>query len=462
MKKINVKTKIALLISFAGFLTSLFFSLILYFELAEQPFDLLDSILKEEATRVIEYIDSDLKTEQDLLRDFNRYWVKIFDTQSGKVIFKSELAKRVNIKLLSPGKKITFKNEISNNLTAYTTEEKKDVIIRVNSYNITTPKGTYIVQIGRHIEGLENEVLNLLSVLVYGLILSMFLLFVISWVIAGKILKPVSIMKNLTQEISEKNIGVRVPVGEADDEFSQLAKTINKMLDRLQYSFKKQKDFLYNTSHELKTPLSTIRIGIDESLLNTSEEIPDKIKYNLTIMRKRILKLEKLIKDLLNLSALEAENVIDKKSINIANLLKSLIDDYEILTKAKNIKINCNIEYEKDILCDEKKIYRALSNLIDNAIKYNIENGTIEISIKKSGKFLLISISNTSMEISKEELPLIFEQFYRIEKSRSEDEGGSGLGLAIVKKIIELHNGNIKVESKNGWTTISISLPISN
>jgi signal transduction histidine kinase len=310
-------------------------------------------------------------------------------------------------------------------------------------------------------EKLEDEIWELVFGIAAGLIFSALALIAISRFTAGKILQPIGRMKDLTQDISEKNLGQRIPPGEGRDEFSELARTINRMLDRLQYSFVKQRDFLFDTSHELKTPLATMRLAVDEICTSDGENLPPFVSDNLLRLKNQVLRMERLVKDLLNLSSLETLVGIDPKPVQITELLSSLAEEYKFLADAQNIKMDIRIPKGLVIQGDGEKLHRAFSNILDNAVKYNVDGGRIELTCDQSAAELTVTVANTGPGVAEAEIPNVFDQFYRVEKSRSIPSGGSGLGLTIVKRIVELHGGAVKFESRQGdCTLVTVSLPV--
>ena len=283
---------------------------------------------------------------------------------------------------------------------------------------------------------------------------------IISRFVAGRILKPVGQIKELAKNISEKNLEQRIPVGEGQDEFNELARTINHMLNRLQYSFSQQRAFLFDTSHELKTPLTTIRLAVDDIRTADKEDLPPSVKENLFRLNDQVLRMERLVKDLLNLSALETAPGIDWKPIELTSLLSSLADDYQFLAEADDITLDVRLPKPFFIQGDAEKLHRAFSNILDNAVKYNIKGGRIELSARQFASEIRVTVLNTGPGVDESEISKVFDQFYRVEKSRSNQYGGSGLGLAIVKRIVDLHGGTIDFQSrKEGPTRITVNLP---
>jgi signal transduction histidine kinase len=201
-----------------------------------------------------------------------------------------------------------------------------------------------------------------------------------------------------------------------------------------------------------------MRLAIDEicSTGGESSLVPD----NLLRLKSQVLRVEKLVKDLLNLSALEVMGGIDSRPVDITGLLSGLLAEYKFMADALHIKMDVRLPPGLVVMGDPEKLSRAFSNIIDNALKYNQDGGRIEAIAEQSEAGLVITIENTGAGIAENELPRVFDQFYRIEKSRSSHFGGSGLGLTIVKRIVELHGGEIKMESRlEEWTRITVLLP---
>jgi len=455
----TVKTRITLLIVSAGIIGSLLFSIALFYELIEQPFELLDNILEEEAYRTASIFASDpfeAGSEDALLlhRELDRYWVQIRDEENQNLIFRSELAKQVNLPPLAPGLS-AIEEAVLPKLTTGT-GGNREMTFRVRSFRISLNGRTFAAQIARPMKKLKEEIVEMILVFFAGLIFSILGLTAVSRLLAGKILQPICQMKELTQMICEKNLDQRIPTGEAQDEFNDLARTINGMLDRLQHSFARQREFLFDTSHELKTPLATMRLAVDDLIASKLTE------ENLHRLRTQVLRMDRLVKDLLNLSRLETLSSLDRTLVHVSPLLSSLAEEYRFLAGTRRITMRVCLPDALAIQGDPAMLGRAFSNILDNAVKYNVEEGRIELIGKGSDAEIVITCTNTGPGIDHNQVPRVFEQFYRIEKSRSTRHGGSGLGLAMVKKIIELHGGKVSLESHIGeWTKVTVHLPHS-
>ncbi len=458
----TIKTKITWFIAGAGFITSLFFSVMVCVELLEQPFRLLDTILQEDAHRISQLVterreELRLKSFKEDSHEIYAHWLKIYGQNDQKIFYQSDLSKRIHIPLIPFGEKSTVWAVVSGKEGKFEGNGAEQMPFRVRSFLTRFDGRHLVVQIARPMEKLQEEIREVLIGLPTGLVLSAILLVIISRFMAGKILKPINNMKDLARHISERNLNQRIPTRKEQDEFNELADTINGMLDRLQFSFARQQELLFDTSHELKTPLTTLRLALDEIVVNEEENISPATLKSFSRMKYQVFRIDRLVKDLLNLSSLEAANVITEKSFDLLELLKSLLADYQILADAQEISIEMPVKDPLMILGDSDKLYRVFSNIIDNALKYNNEGGWVKIDISQSADAVMVAVTNSGPGVAQEDLARVFDQFYHVEKSRSTRNGGSGLGLTMVKRIVELHRGTVHFESKQGaWSRAAV------
>lgn len=222
-----------------------------------------------------------------------------------------------------------------------------------------------------------------------------------------------------------------------------------------------RREYIGNISHELKNPIFNIQ-GYVYSLIEGAKDDPNLLKKYLKRTSKNIERIISIIEDLDMISELEAGNInIHFKEFDMLSLTNEVIDIFEEKTEQKNIEIYFREKYNNPIwtIGDEHKIKQVLVNLIDNAIKYNYKGGRIKISFFDMDKNYLVEITDEGSGISSDDLPRIFERFYRTDKARSRDKGGTGLGLSIVKHIIEAHNQTINARSTLGvGTTFAFTL----
>lgn len=221
-----------------------------------------------------------------------------------------------------------------------------------------------------------------------------------------------------------------------------------------------RKDFVANVSHELRTPITSIK-GFSETLLDGDMHDTETIQEFLKIIYNESNRIQNLIEDLLALSKLEGDNyqlVLHK--IDARELVDSLVPALQYNAEKKGIKLTTDVE-DIQIKADKDRISQVIVNLVDNAINYTPEDGKVSLKLFQADQKVKIEVSDTGIGIPEEELPRIFERFYRIDKARSRSSGGTGLGLAIVKHIVEVHNGEIHINSIiDQGTTITVCLPV--
>ena len=230
---------------------------------------------------------------------------------------------------------------------------------------------------------------------------------------------------------------------------------------KLAYENEKKKDeLIVYLAHDIKTPL-TVVIGY-LSLLNEIDDMPtiQRKKY-LELVLNKSYRLEELINELFDIARFNSEKIIlEKEELNLNLMIEQIIDDFYPILNDLNKKINFKATKNLNIYADPDKLSRVFNNLIKNAINYSKDNTDIDINAKKSNNEIIVSVTNKGKMIPKDKLDKIFENFYRIDESRTSKTGGSGLGLAISKEIVSLHGGKIKVTSDKDKTTFIVILPI--
>jgi two-component system phosphate regulon sensor histidine kinase PhoR len=222
---------------------------------------------------------------------------------------------------------------------------------------------------------------------------------------------------------------------------------------------KVRSDFIANISHELKTPLTSIK-GFVETLLEGALDDKENSREFLKIIQRHTDRLNSLINDLLQLSYLESKEVnLTKEDFQLRSLLNTIISGFTTQLNKKNIKLINEIAPDIMAEADKEKIQQVFTNLIDNAIKFNKENGNIKIYARKDQNGIKVTVEDSGLGLPEKDIPRIFERFYRVDKARSRELGGTGLGLAIVRHAVELHGGAVGVESTEGlgskfWFTL--------
>jgi signal transduction histidine kinase len=281
------------------------------------------------------------------------------------------------------------------------------------------------------------------------------------WWTTGKALKPLQDIADAAERIHAKALRTRIPNPPGHDEIGRLVSVLNNAFDRLERSFAQATRFSSDASHELKTPLTIMRGEIETALSNDSID-PQNEKL-LESLLQQTHRLSAIVENLLLLSRADAGALnLRKEAVDFSGLCQELAADAEILALRHNIIISSTIENEVQVLADEWYLRRLLLNLLDNAIKYNLYSGKVEIMLAKSGDLASFRIANTGPEVSDEHQTRIFERFYRTEESRASEVVGSGLGLSICREIVLAHRGQIWMERpRPGWTAFAVNLPLA-
>ncbi|OIJ18878.1 hypothetical protein BKP45_15215 [Anaerobacillus alkalidiazotrophicus] len=284
-----------------------------------------------------------------------------------------------------------------------------------------------------------------LFALVVGIILTVYLTKVVS--------KPLIKISQTTREISNGDLDIKLSIS-GDDEVGQLAEDIRVMTKQLKDYRDSKRQFISHISHDLRTPITYIKgysaIMRDQEVINETDW-----RRNLDVIYNEAKRMEYLVSDLFQLTKLEeGKLVLYKERKNILSWLESIVASRQLMLDHQSIDCKV-IANNQEIVApiDEQRLGQAVINIIENSIRYTPKNGYIHLIVSEEDKNITIEIKDNGIGMSQEDLPHIWERFYRVDKSRSRESGGSGLGLAIVKEIVEIHGGSVKVKSEIGQGT---------
>ncbi len=285
------------------------------------------------------------------------------------------------------------------------------------------------------------------------LLLTVITVFILSRVITRPILK----MKKAAEQLSKGNHNVQLYT-QRKDELGDLATSINRLSQDLERLKNERNEFLGSISHELRTPLTYMK-GYTDIISRKNISITERDKY-IKIIQEETEHLTDLIKNLFELARIDHNEFdIRKERVVYGDLIAIVLARIHPVLKQKNIKLTFNCPENLIVMVDPARMQQVLLNILDNAIKYTPEERHITMAVIQKKNEILTTISDTGDGIPEKDVPFIFERLYRAEKSRSRASGGSGLGLTIAKEIVELHGGEIRVESTSGkGTTFIISL----
>lgn len=464
----KARTKITVWTSLFTLVVAITFSAFVMYELIEQPLRLIDREIRDINDLAIQNIsvNSSTSATPDKVTQhlFDRYWIKVVDDQK-RIVLKTPMTDHVEIPSRVDDNFYFERRDIAVEhiwIGKEDREELDDITGKALTFRVfqevrTVNNKTYNLLIARPIPILELEMKELIFEILLWVFLCTIFVVIASYYLSGNILKPLSKINSLIKEINDTSLSKRLPLGKNRDELHTLSLSLNNMFDRLQFSFDHQKEYIGNASHELKTPLTVLMLGSEKILQDDlSTSVRGMVNRQLDTLRR----LSKMVRNLLEISRLEQHESFDKERIDLKPLVLHITEEFEDILMSKNIHLHSDIE-TAIVLGDHEKILQMLINLLDNAIKYNLpNNGEIWISVRHVGDEVAFSISNTGTTIPKESLGKIFEQFYRVEKSRSTMFGGAGLGLAIVQQIVDLHQASIVVTSDStGISRFIVNFP---
>ncbi len=244
-------------------------------------------------------------------------------------------------------------------------------------------------------------------------------------------------------------------------EVEDIAENFNSMLHVLQNLEDARQEFVSNVSHELKTPITSVKV-LAESLIGQEEVPPELYQEFMVDINEELERMNKIINDLLSLVKMDrSASEVNISEVNVNELLESILKQLQPIADKRNIVIIFESVRPVTAQVDEVKLAMAFRNLIENAIKYNYDNGWVRVSLNADHKFFYLKVSDSGVGIPEELQDNIFERFYRVDKARSRETGGNGLGLAITRSAVLLHRGSIKVHSieKQG-TTFAVRIPL--
>ncbi len=332
----------------------------------------------------------------------------------------------------------------------------------VSSCTITAPDGSLegMVVASSPISGLKSLFSSVGKIYIFSAIFPLTIIFIALYVITYRLTRPLKMMSVASKAMANGDFSKRIPVT-SDDEIGELAVSFNQMTNSLSRLEGMRKSFVADVSHELKTPMTTIGGFIDGIIDGTIE--PERGKYYLKLVSEEIKRLSRMVESMLSISRLESDEfALKPEKFDFKEMLINIVLSGEQRIEHKKINIvgldTLDTAY---IVADRDLIYRVIYNLVDNAIKFTDENGTVSFKLNCDEKRLYFSVTNTGKGIKEADLPYVFERFYKTDKSRSQDKRSTGLGLYIVKTIVHKHGGNINVSSVlDKSTAFNVTLPI--
>ena len=322
---------------------------------------------------------------------------------------------------------------------------------------IAGPAGT-VIFVGREVRKEQEKQRELLGTLfaVGGGV--MVLALVGGWFLAGRALAPVRRISEAAAALSASNLTRRIDVGRTESELSQLARTLNDAFDRLEKAFERQTRFTADASHELRTPLAIVMSQAELAL--RKDRSPEEYRETLETSLKASLRMMAVVAGLLTLARADAKELeVRKERVDLGRLVEETASLLGPLAMERKVALTVSAE-PVAVTGDADRLREVVTNLITNAIRYNVQGGKVDVTLAIEKDVAALSVADTGIGIPEKDQPQLFERFFRVDKARSREVGGTGLGLAISKWIVEAHGGTISFASReNAGSTFSVRLP---
>lgn len=453
--KFSFKKRIAVFNTLAVAITTAFVFIIIYGVVYLSSYRHLDADILLEKEVILKTLDwkgdfistkkmSDWEESEHKKIEANPTFIQIVDNQE-KMIFKTVNLQSNHFLFNPENEKASFYNTHLGNQR-----------LRLGQFPIKNETGKIIGQLTIGVSQQESYFVlqNLLITLCISFPILLLILYLVIYFTASKAIAPVHQLIHAAAGINDSNINTRLPLPENKDEIYQLGKTINELLSRIDISIQQQKQFTADASHEIRTPLTAIR-GTLEVLIRKQRE-PQQYEEKIKEVISQTDRLNKLLDQLLQLARLESGSV-KNEAVYLNEILKETEFKFSEHIKDKKIRITSAIDASVCIQSDAFFLSIIIDNLFSNAVKYASVNGSVNYGWDSRTK--TFSISNDGIEITEQQIPYLFNRFYRTDNSRNSLIPGTGLGLAIVKKLADLQNIVIHVSTTPGTTIFSLKFP---
>lgn len=333
-----------------------------------------------------------------------------------------------------------------------------EVAVPVDMTETEDIEGVILVSVSTNEIGQTVRLLERNSLIIIGTISALVL--VIGYLLSRYLIKP---LHRVTNEIEGITDGFEEETISVTDytETEQITNAFNQLLGRVKKVDESRQEFVSNVSHELKTPLASMKVLADS--LVGQENVPNEIyREFMEDISQEIDRENGIIHDLLEMVRMDKKAAnFHFRTVNIGNMLEDIIQRLRPIAGKRNIEVALDTFREVEAEVDESKLSLAFTNLIENGIKYNVEDGWVRVSLNADHRFFYVTVADSGIGISEEDQAFIFERFYRVDKSHSTEVEGTGLGLAIVKSAVTAHNGVVKVISKPGeGTSFQTRIPL--
>lgn len=319
----------------------------------------------------------------------------------------------------------------------------------------------FVIETGAPLKQSQSVLHGLLLTFAVGLPLVVAVSVAGGYLLMRRALAPVGEITRTAEQITSRNLSERLPEAKTGDELEALSIALNRMIARIEHSFRHVNRFTADASHELRTPLTVLR-GELEAIAQRAD-LPTDVRETIGSTLEETERLSKIVESLLAISRLDAgEALMTRERFDLDELAASTAEQMRLLAEDKHIALKCTAIGGIKVDGDKGRLKQVVVNLVDNAIKYTGEGGEVEIKVHRKDGTAVLEVSDTGIGIPSESIPHVFERFYRVDKARSRQMGGAGLGLSIVKSICTAHDARVRIESTEGkGTCFVVELPLA-
>lgn len=313
--------------------------------------------------------------------------------------------------------------------------------------------------IGLNYAGPRAELDRMRNNFLVALPVALFIVGLGGWLVAGRALRPIKSIADTAERVTASGLDQRIPTSADDPEISRVIQVLNRMMDRLEASFRQATRFSADASHELKTPLAIMQGELEVALQAASPGSREQQTFNNLLEETQRLKT--IMRSLLLLAQADAGQLkLSREPVDLAGTIGNLTEDAKILAEESRLRFELELPPQVTIAADRALLETALFNLLTNAVKYNQPGGRVCVHLTTSGRDLVLEVGNSGPAIPAGEQPNIFNRFHRAAANRSGRVDGMGLGLSLAREIVRAHGGDLKLrESRNGWTVFELRLP---
>lgn len=318
----------------------------------------------------------------------------------------------------------------------------------------------YIVAIFEPLNKLEGQIGHMRKLILFGLPAVLLLAAGGGFLVARRSLAQIVVISEQAEHIGARNLNERIKIANPDDELGRMAGVFNALLSRLDTSFRVMREFMADASHELRTPLTIVKGEADVSL--SHDHTPAEYQQSLSIIRDQARRMGHIVSDLLSLARADAgDQKLRVEELYLNDLVEESCEAARPLATMKSIKLDYDAGDDLLFTGNQELLRRMIANLVDNAIRYTPEGGSVSVKLTAEPLRARLVVSDTGIGIPSEHIGRVFDRFYRVDDSRARAMGGSGLGLSIVKLAAESHEGTVEILSEvNRGSTFIVSLPL--